>query len=82
MSAATDEERMAAHRRAQQPAGGTCTDADLAGLRWCWRRGEPTADQVARVRQLLAKSPLGDLASAAIEGRDAGRAEARKGRAA
>jgi len=58
-----------AMRRALQPAGGTCTDAELAALgAWARPRGDRTA-WAAHVRRLLAESPGRDLASAAIEAR-------------
>jgi hypothetical protein len=67
--ALTEADRLAAYRRALEPAGGTVSDEELAAL-GAWARPCESRYHAAwarRTRALLAESPLRDLASAALE---------------
>lgn len=60
-----------AYTRSRQPAGGTCTDADLDALIVAARprRRDQRHAWAVRVRELLAESPLRSLLSAALQAR-------------
>src|SRR5690606_12690531 len=62
--------RAVAYRRAQQPARGVVSDALLDALGpWAKPHQRHDAEWRARVRQLLAESPLRDVVSACLEAR-------------